>query len=51
MFALTSFGRNAQRNLCLLLSTIIVAVCLSLADYATQRAADDSYSVTVTQIQ
>jgi hypothetical protein len=35
----------------MMLSTLIVAVSLSLAAYAAQHAADDGYSVTVTELQ
>jgi hypothetical protein len=45
------FNRPAQRVLCMMLSTLIVAVSLSLAAYAAQHAADDGYSVTVTELQ
>jgi len=51
MFTVTQMSRNAQRNLCMLLSTVIVAVSLSLAAYAAQHAAHTGYSVTVSQIQ
>ncbi len=41
----------AQRILCMMLSTLIVAVSLSLAAYAAGHAAASGYSVTVTQLQ
>ncbi len=51
MFTVVRFGHPAQRTLCMVLSMLIVSVSLGLADFATERAADSSYSVTVTQLQ
>jgi hypothetical protein len=45
------FNRPAQRAFFMMLSTLIVAVSLSLAAYAAQHAVDGGYSVTVTELQ
>jgi hypothetical protein len=45
------FNRPAQRAFFMMLSTLVVAMSLSLAAYATQHAAEVGYSVTVTELQ
>jgi len=49
MFTVTS--HKTQSAICMILSAVIVSVSLSLGAFATERAAHDGYSVTVTQIQ
>lgn len=49
MFTATS--RNTQSVICMFLSAVIVSVSLSLGAFAAERAAQDGYSVTITQIQ
>lgn len=51
MHATINLLRPAQRMLCMMLSALIVTGSLSLAAYAAQHAADDGYSVTVTELQ
>lgn len=51
MFALTEFGRNTQRTVCMLLSAVIVTASLSLGALGAQLPMHDGYSVTVTQLQ
>ncbi|MET0660606.1 MAG: hypothetical protein ABW110_20875 [Steroidobacteraceae bacterium] len=47
MFAL---NRKVQNAVCMLLSALIVTAGLSLGAFAAERAAQNSYSVTVTQL-
>ena len=45
-------SRKTQSVVCMILSTVIVSVSLSLGAFAAEHAAaHDGYSVTVTQIQ
>ena len=43
-------ARKAQNAICLLLSAFIVTASLSLGAFAAERAAQNSYSVTITQL-
>jgi hypothetical protein len=47
----TAISRKAQNVVCMILSAVIVSSSLSLGAFAAERAADDGYSVTITQIQ
>ena len=47
----TVISRKAQTAVCMILSAVIVSSSLSLGAFAAERAADDGYSVTITQIQ
>ena len=49
MFTVTS--RKSQSAVCMFLSAVIVSVSLSLGAFAAEYAAQDAYSVTVSQIQ
>ena len=51
MFAFTEISRKAQSAICMMLSAVIVSASLSLGAFAAEYAANDGYSVTVTQIQ
>lgn len=51
MFTLTSLSQKAQQAVCLMLSAVIVTASLAIGAYTAERAADNGYSVTVTQIQ
>ena len=51
MFALTVVNNKVQNAVCLVLAAVIVSVSLSLGAFAAEYAAQDAYSVTVTQIQ
>ena len=41
---------KTQSAVCMILSAVIVSVSLSLGAFAAERAAQDGYSVTITQI-
>jgi ABC-type proline/glycine betaine transport system permease subunit len=52
MFAMNQIGRHVQHYICMALSAVIVASTLGLGGYAAQSVVhDESYSVTITQIQ
>jgi hypothetical protein len=48
MFTVTS--RNVQNAICMILSAVIVSASLSLGAFAAEYAAQNTYSVTVTQL-
>jgi len=51
MSALTEVSQSAQRYICMLLSVAIVIASLSLGAFGARNAANDGYSVTITQLQ
>lgn len=50
MFDLTVVSRKAQSAVCMFLSALIVTTSLSLGAIAADYAANDTYSVTITQL-
>jgi hypothetical protein len=51
MFTAIDLSSKAQRAVCMLLSTLIVASTLSLGAYGVANASHVGYSVTITQLQ
>jgi hypothetical protein len=51
MFTITELSRTAQRFVCLLLATVVVAASLSIGAFGAHSALHEDYSVTITQLQ
>jgi hypothetical protein len=51
MFAITEFGRNAQRVACAVMAACIVFSSVSLGMHGANSVAHPGYSVTITQLQ
>lgn len=51
MFTATQLSRTAQRLVCILLATVVVAASLSIGAFGAHSALHEGYSVTITQLQ